>query len=83
MKDKTPFKYIIILLSFLTFFACESERGNTFNEVLAKTVKFFSPKGSEKGEETAEIFNIITSAEDKEENQKEIDNGSLDEKFYI
>lgn len=71
MKDKSSFKIILILLALLTFSGCGGEGGNAFNEILAKTVKFFSPKKSDLGVEKTEVFNIITSAEEEGKQTKE------------
>ncbi len=83
MKDKSAFKIVLILLALLAFSGCGAGGGNVFNEILVKTVKFFSPKKSDLGVEKTAIFNVITAADEKEkgteaENQEEMDTTMLD-----
>jgi len=69
LKDKVSFKIILIIFTFSILSGCSREGGNIFNEILAKTVKVFSPGKNAASPEKAEIFNIITAAnkEKKEE----------------
>jgi hypothetical protein len=82
LKDKSSFKIILIFLALLIFSGCSGEGGNAFNEILAKTVKFFSPKKSDLvSVEKTGVFDIITSAEGEEqtkEENEEIDTALLD-----
>jgi hypothetical protein len=83
LKDKSSFKIVLILLALLTFSGCGGGGGNAFNEILAKTVKVFSPKRNDLGVEKTEIFNIITSANEEEngpkgENREEMDTTMID-----
>jgi hypothetical protein len=81
LKDKISFKFILIFLTLFILSGCTEENGgNVFNEILAKTVKFFSPEKSEATTEKAEIFNIITSADNsgEETNEEEIDSAMMD-----
>jgi hypothetical protein len=79
LKDKISFKIILFIFTFSILSGCSGEGGNIFNEILAKTVKVFSP-GKDKGStEKAEIFNLITSANEKEsEKEEEIDSAMID-----
>jgi hypothetical protein len=77
LKDKISFKIILILITFSILLGCSGEGGNIFNEILAKTVKFFSPGKANASTENAEIFNIITSA-NEEEDEEEIDSAMID-----
>ncbi len=78
MKDKKPFIFILIFLTLFVLSGCtEKEGGNIFNEILAKTVEYFSPKKSEIVKGETEIFNIITSA-DEEKSEEEIDSAMID-----
>jgi hypothetical protein len=67
LRDKISFKIILILFSFSILSGCGGEGGNIFNEILAKTVKVFSPGKNNASSEKAEIFNLITAAEKEEE----------------
>jgi hypothetical protein len=78
LKDKSSFKIILILLALLTFSGCGGEGGNALNEILAKTVKFFSPKKSDLGVEKTGVFNIITSAEEDKKGAGEKNQGDMD-----
>ena len=81
MKDKISFKFILIFMTLLILSGCAEENGgNIFNEILAKTVKFFSPEKSEATTGKAEIFNIITAADDTEgeSSEEEIDSAMMD-----
>jgi len=80
LRDKISFKVILIFLTFLLVSGCTGEGGNIFNEVLAKTVKIFSPKKDEVPTGKAEIFNLVTSAEDEgtEGIEEETDSVMLD-----
>lgn len=80
MKDKLSFKIILIFFTFFISSGCSEEGGNIFNEILAKTVKFFSPEKSEASTGKAEIFNLITSANENEEekSEEEIDSAMID-----
>ncbi|MEJ2305929.1 MAG: hypothetical protein P8Y62_00020 [candidate division WOR-3 bacterium] len=81
MKDKISFKFILIFMTLLILSGCAEENGgNIFNEILAKTVKFFSPEKSEATTGKAEIFNIITAADDTEgeRSEEEIDSAMMD-----
>ena len=77
MKDKSSFKIILIFFTFFILSGCGEEGGNIFNEILAKTVKFFSPRKGNASTEKAEIFNLITSA-NEEESEEEIDSAMID-----
>jgi len=78
LKDKLSFKIILIFLTFFILSGCSGEGGNIFNEILAKTVKFFSPEKSETPTGKAEIFNLITSANEEEKSEEEIDSAMID-----
>jgi hypothetical protein len=78
LRAKIFFKIILIFLAFLFFSGCEGEGGNIFNEILAKTVKVFSPKKEDAFTGKAEILNLVTSAEEDEEAEAEIDSVMLD-----
>ena len=81
MKDKISFKFILIFMTLLILSGCAEENGgNIFNEILAKTVKFFSPEKSDATAGKAEIFNIITAADDTEgeSSEEEIDSAMMD-----
>jgi hypothetical protein len=81
LKDKISFKFILIFMTLLILSGCAEENGgNIFNEILAKTVKFFSPEKSEATTGKAEIFNIITAADDTEgeRSEEEIDSAMMD-----
>jgi len=81
LKDKISFKFILIFMTLLILSGCAEENGgNIFNEILAKTVKFFSPEKSEATTGKAEIFNIITAADDTEgeSSEEEIDSAMMD-----
>jgi len=78
LRGKIYFKVILIFLAFLFLSGCEGEGGNIFNEILAKTVKFFSPKKEDAFTGKAEILNLVTSAEDEEEAEAEIDSVMFD-----
>jgi len=77
LKDKLSFKIILIFLTFFILSGCNEEGGNIFNEILAKTVKFFSPEKSGTPTGKAEIFNLITSA-NEEKSEEEIDSAMID-----
>jgi hypothetical protein len=78
LKDKISFKFILIFLTLFALSGCTEEKGgNILNEILAKTVKFFSPEKSETATGKAEIFNIITSA-DEEKSEEEVDSAMID-----
>jgi hypothetical protein len=76
LKDKTSFKIILIFFAFFILSGCSGEGGNIFNEILSKTVKVFSPEKDQASPEKAEIFNLITSA--NEEGEEEIDSAVID-----
>ncbi|MEJ2568348.1 MAG: hypothetical protein P8Z50_05685 [candidate division WOR-3 bacterium] len=81
MKDKISFKFILFFMTLLILSGCAGENGgNIFNEILAKTVKFFSPEKSETPTGKAEIFNIITSADNADEgtSEEEMDSAMID-----
>jgi hypothetical protein len=81
LKDKSSFKVILILLALLTFWGCGGGGGNVFNEILAKTVRVFSPKKSDLGVEKTGVFDIITSADEGKptgEESEEVDTAMLD-----
>ena len=78
MKDKLSFKIILIFLTFFILSGCSEEGGNIFNEILAKTVKFFSPERDKASTEKAEIFKLITSANEEEGEEGEIDSAMID-----
>ncbi len=78
MKDKLSFKIILIFFILFILSGCSGEGGNIFNEILAKTVKFFSPEKSGGSTGKAEIFNLITSANDEEKSEEEIDSAMID-----
>lgn len=79
MKDKVSFKIILIFFALTILSGCSGEGGNIFNEILAKTVKFFSPEKDKASADKAELFNIITSAnEDEEGSEEEIDSALID-----
>jgi len=81
LKDKISSKLILIFLTLFILSGCSEEKGgNIFNEILAKTVKFFSPEKSETATAKAEIFNIITSADntDEEISGEEFDSAMID-----
>jgi hypothetical protein len=78
LKDKLSFKIILIFFTFFILSGCSEEGGNIFNEVLAKTVKFFSPEKVEVSTGKAEIFNLVTSANGEETSEEEIDSAMLD-----
>jgi len=77
LKDKLSFKIILIFLTFFILSGCSEEGGNIFNEILAKTVKSFSPEKSKAPTGKAEIFNLITSA-NEEKSEEEIDSAMID-----
>lgn len=77
MKDKLSFKIILVFFIFFVLSGCNGEGGNVFNEILSKTVKFFSPEKDNLSPEKAEIFHIITSA-NEEESEEEIDSVMID-----
>ncbi len=64
-------KSILIFLPFIILSGCSGEGGNIFNEILAKTVKVFSPEKDETSTGNAEIFNLVVSAEDKSKGAEE------------
>lgn len=66
-------KSVLIFLPFIILSGCSGEGGNIFNEILAKTVKVFSPEKNEASSENAEIFNLVVSADDKENKSKGAD----------
>ena len=70
MKDEISFKIILILFTFSILSGCSGEGGNIFNEILAKTVKVFSPGKDNSSPEKAEIFNLMTAAEEGEKEEK-------------
>lgn len=80
MKDKVSFKIILFIFTFSILSGCSGEGGNIFNEILAKTVKVFSPGKDNVSTEKAEIFNLITSAneEEGEKREEEIDSAMID-----
>lgn len=80
MRAKIYFKGILIFLAFLFLSGCGGEGGNIFNEILAKTVKVFSPKKEDALTSKAEILNLVTSAEEDEatEGTEEEDSIMLD-----
>jgi hypothetical protein len=81
LKDKSSFKIILILLALLTFSGCGGGGGNVFNEILAKTVKVFSPKKGDLGVEKSGVFDIITSADEEKltgEESEDMDTTMLD-----
>jgi hypothetical protein len=67
LKDKVPIKIILIIFTFSILLSCSGEGGNIFNEILAKTVKVFSPGKNDAPSEKAEIFNLITAANEEKE----------------
>ena len=67
MRGKIYFKVILVFLAFLFLSGCEGEGGNFFNEILAKTVKVDIRATLIKINSKAEMLNLVTSAEDKEE----------------
>ncbi|MBN1695070.1 hypothetical protein JW879_06690 [candidate division WOR-3 bacterium] len=77
MKDKLSFKIILIFFAFFILSGCSEEGGNIFNEILSKTVKSFSPEKNKAPTGKAEIFNLITSAND-EKSEEEIDSAMID-----
>jgi hypothetical protein len=82
LRDKISFKIILILFTFSILSGCSGEGGNIFNEILAKTVKVFSPGKNNASPEKAEIFNLITAAEEGKKEEKaeeeEIDSAIID-----
>jgi len=79
LRGKIYFKVILVFLAFLFLSGCEGEGGNFFNEILAKTVKVFSPKKEDAFAGKAEMLNLVTSAEDKEEDiEAEMDSVMFD-----
>lgn len=69
----------MVIFFFLVLLSCDREKGSIFNEVLGKTVRFFSPPKNELRTKNAEIFNVITSAkEEKKEQPKEVDSTLVD-----
>jgi hypothetical protein len=77
LKDRLSFKIILILFTFFILSGCSEEGGNIFNEILAKTVKVFSPRKGAVTTEKAEIFNLITSA-NEEEGEEKMDSTIID-----
>jgi hypothetical protein len=67
LRAKIYFKGILVFLAFLFLSGCAGEGGNIFNEILAKTVKVFSPKKEDTFTGKAELLNLVTSAEEEDE----------------
>lgn len=63
LKDKL---IIFFSIAFLFLAGCSEEGGDLFNKILSKTVKSFSPKTEKK----AELVNLITAAEEKEQKEE-------------
>ena len=79
MRGKVYFKIILVFLAFLFLSGCGAEGGNILNDILAKTVKVFSPKKEEAFTTQADLINLVTSAEDEDEEMDlEADSAMLD-----